>query len=287
MIKKLLAFGCSNTFGSECVQDGDHVNPENVFHSYPKFLSDMLGCTEYTNHAFPGKSNGDIAHDIYKFVGYELNKYPERAQEIFVVVGWSEANRYPFWFNIDGSALKEKTITEYILLSIFNPDLFKTFGHTHEQPVISDVKDILRKYPFAEQFMRGVMLYFFNSPSLLTYNLLIKAGISNFLENHSIKFITFPTLASTPVVQDSAFLGDKDPRVQEQILLNKQYNVLEWKPAEWPNQTPGGGDWTHNFNMFTKFTRYGISKAQGHLKPAAHLKLAEFLYTEIKKNNII
>ena len=285
MIKKLLAFGCSNTFGAECVQDGDHTHPDNVNHCYPKFLADMLGCTAYHNYAYPGKSNGDIAYRLYQYIGHELKANPDQAHELFVVVGWTEANRFPFWFNIEGSALKEQIITEYIALGLFNREAFNAFNHK-EPPSIKQARDVITRYPFAEQFVRGAMLHFFNTPSLIMYNLLIKAGVSNFLEKHKIKFITLPTLASSSINANLDHLGDLDPHVQEQLLLAGKHNILEYKHAEYPNQD-GMGDWSYNFNMFATFGKYGVSKAHGHLKPVAHHKLAEYLYNEIKQREII
>jgi len=285
MIKKLLAFGCSNTFGSECVQDGDHTHPDNVNHCYPKFLADMLGCKQYHNYAYPGKSNGDIAMQVYQYVDYHLNLNPDLAHELFVVIGWTEANRFPFWFNIEGYALQEQIITEYIALGIFNKEVFKNFNHK-EPKIIQQTKDIISKYPFADQFVRGAMLYLFNTPSLIMYNLLIKAGVSNFLEKHKIKFITLPTLPSSSINVNLDHLGDRDPHVQEQLLLAGKHNILEFKHAEYPNQD-GMGDWSYNFNMFATFGKYGVSKVEGHLKPVAHHKLAEYLHNEMKQRGII
>jgi len=287
MIKKLLAFGCSNTFGSECIQDGDHISRENVYFSYAKFLADMLGCSEYENYAYPGKSNLYIASDVYKHIGNEVAANNNASQELFVVIGWSEVDRLPFFFHNEGKNPVERTVTEYILHGIYNKELFATFGHGEPQ-TIKEIKSILQRYPFAEQFMKGVMLYLFGSPTLHTNAVLLKAGVSNFLLRHNIKFLTFPTLVSLPSINESTALGEKDPRHLEQtILCSCKNNIPEWRHAETVYEAYMGSDFAINFNMFEKFKEYGVSKVQGHLKPAAHMKLAEFLFNEIKSRGIV
>lgn len=287
MIKKLIAFGCSNTFGSECIQDGDHTSKENIFFSYANFLSNFLGCTEYENYAYPGKSNLQISCDVFNVVTREIKNNKDFAQNVFIVIGWSEVDRLPFYFHNDGKNVQERVITEYMLHGIYNKEFFATFGHG-EPHASRDVKGVLQRYPFAEQFMRGAMLYLFGSPTLHINSVLMKAGVSNFLLRSNIKFLTFPTLVSFPTITEPSLLGDRDARILEQnILYCYNNNIAEWRPAENINESYKGSNYAINFNMFEQFAKFGVSKVQGHLKPAAHLKLAEFLYNEIKLRNIV
>ena len=132
------------------------------------------------------------------------------------------------------------------------------------------------------------MLYLFGSPTLHLNSILIKAGVSNFLQKHNIKFLTFPTLQSFPALNDADILGENDPRYLEQTLLcSCKNNIPEWRPAETIYDAFRGSDFAINFNMFDSFKKYGVSKVQGHLKPAAHMKLAEFLFNEIKSRQIV
>jgi len=67
MVDTLVAFGCSNTYGNEALESGK-TTPDNIYHAYPYFLSQMLNIPNYKNYALSGSSNVAIGMKVADFI---------------------------------------------------------------------------------------------------------------------------------------------------------------------------------------------------------------------------
>ena len=259
MIDTLVAFGCSNTFGAESIEDFDHNNPDNINHSYAKRLADLLQCKNYYNLAQNGLSNFEITRRIFKELPDIIRKHD--ADKIFVIVGWTDY------------------ICEYPLLCKFFPKQFPLTDKERDAQPGKDIDTIIKQYPFMEQFLLGIMNYLFRTPSFYIMNTYAKLAAENYLIKNNLKFLTFPTLRSHTIT--GTLLNYLDPErdktfLNSEKILNKKNNIFEHDEE---------GD--YKFSALCSFEQYGISKSGGHLKAAAHEELAKYLYGEIKDRDIL
>lgn len=156
---KLVAFGCSHTFGSESFNPGDHYSDDCIYGAYPYFLSEQLGIPVYINKARPGASNLEIAH---KVIDYTINN--DCTNTIFII-GWSSDTRFPIM----------------------------------QKRKYNTIKLIRNRFLFTKQtkqfdlFHDFMSLYFFDTPLNTTFNALVKLCTSVILEKQNVTYLTLPT----------------------------------------------------------------------------------------------
>ena len=281
MIDTLVAFGCSNTFGAESIEDFDHNNPDNINHSYAKRLADLLQCKNYYNLAQNGLSNFEITRRIFKELPDIIRKHD--ADKIFVIVGWTDYNRLRLYLKhiipFKEAFRQVIDICEYPLLCKFFPKQFPLTDKERDAQPGKDIDTIIKQYPFMEQFLLGIMNYLFRTPSFYIMNTYAKLAAENYLIKNNLKFLTFPTLRSHTIT--GTLLNYLDPErdktfLNSEKILNKKNNIFEHDEE---------GD--YKFSALCSFEQYGISKSGGHLKAAAHEELAKYLYGEIKDRDIL
>jgi len=281
MIDTLIAFGCSNTFGAESIDDFDHNNPDNINHSYAKYLSDSLQCKNYYNLAQNGLSNFEITRRIFKELPDIIKKHD--AEKIFVIVGWTDYNRLRLYLKhiipFKEAFRQIIDICEYPLLCKFFPKQFKPIDTEVMRDIGFDVDTVIKQYPFMEQFLLGVMNYLFRTPSFYIMNTYAKLAAENYLLKENLKFLTLPTLRSHTI--SGTILNHLDPErdktfINSEKILNKKNNIFEHDE-----------EGVYKFSALESFKQYGISKSGGHLRAAAHEELAKYLYSEIKDRGIL
>lgn len=97
MKKMLYANGDSMLFGMECLDHGSKLE-ENKQLSFPKHISNALGCTEYVNNSHNGATN----EFIFKTTLSDLQKFEDgglKPQDTFVVIGITSLHR----IEVDGA----------------------------------------------------------------------------------------------------------------------------------------------------------------------------------------
>jgi hypothetical protein len=162
MIETLVAFGCSNTYGSETIDAGDTTNPKNIYHAYPYFLSQKFSVPiNYINLARVSASNLEIAYKVYNYI-IELVK--QKRKNVFIVIGWSGDERFPLFKKGEFGTMRPKT---------------KPLNLWQENTTA--LNSIFR-------------LFFFETPISTFLNALIRVGISLLLERYEIPYITIPTI---------------------------------------------------------------------------------------------
>jgi hypothetical protein len=276
MIDTLIAFGCSNTFGAESIEDFDHNNPDNINHSYAKYLSDLLECKNYYNLAENGISNSEITKRIFKELPDMIKKHD--SEKILVIVGWTDYNRIRLYLKhiipFKEAFRQIIDICEYPLLCKFFPNQFKRTDNE-----ACDIGVIIKQYPFMEQFLLGMMNYLFRTPSFYIMNTYAKLAAENYLIKNNLKFLTFPTLRSHTI--NDTTLNYIDPErdktfINSEKILSHKNNIFEYD-----------NEGNYKFSALDNFKQHGISKSGGHLKSSAHEALAKYLYSEIKDRDIL
>lgn len=178
MIDTLIAFGCSNTYGTEAlVKNDDGIKDKSINnqYAYPKYLADRIGCS-YKNLASPGISNIEIASKVMEAVqSPEFSAYADP----FIIIGWTEDERIP----VISKKNKHFTIGTGDLSYLLEKD------HTLKVPYIFSKKE------FDEQFVLNIMEHIYASPFYNKMNFFIKYAVINYLQQNNIKFFTFPTLS--------------------------------------------------------------------------------------------
>lgn len=103
--KRLVTFGCSNTYGHglpDCVDNALNFGPKPSKFAWPNHLARSLGIETIENCAVPGSSNKQIARLILA--------YPFEKTDL-VVVGWSFIERdCIFKFTTDDSILHKQNV---------------------------------------------------------------------------------------------------------------------------------------------------------------------------------
>jgi hypothetical protein len=171
----LLAFGCSNTYGTESIIDYDKGIEDrtiNKQYAYPKFIADNLSC-KYKNYGKPGNSNVGIARKIIEIV--ESEKFKEYATPL-IIVGWTEDERVPL----------KVADTKDIIFSKSTAIL------TIEQALYNNTTDIIST-DFAVDLMEKLL----PTQGMRDMNFFIKYAISSYLKNKNIHYLTFPTATYT------------------------------------------------------------------------------------------
>jgi len=250
MVNTLVAFGCSNTFGSESIAANDNNNPQNIYHSYTYFLSKKLNIPNYLNYAWPGHSNLEIAYTVFKYI------FNNDCKNIFIVIGWTGDNRFAFYYDGKHHSVKlrkQNNIIEQKLQSILDRGCtnIKIRDMMIDQLHESSYK-FSQKYQWKDDilflFTNLLTSYFFNTQLCTTLNIAIKFGITAILEKLNIKYITLPTILYTD-----------HPSYQ---LLNSQNNIFAYK----------NGTITFDYNNFRH------ARKTGHLASHEHEQVALWIY---------
>jgi hypothetical protein len=112
---KLFASGCSFTWGGELIKTlhdehgailDEHnqsaLNKHRLNITWPKHLSDMLGCTEFHNHSMGCGSNARIVRKTLDFFVPKVLA-GEDMSEWTVAIQWTEPSRFEFFDNESSS----------------------------------------------------------------------------------------------------------------------------------------------------------------------------------------
>jgi len=254
MFDLIVIGGDSNSYGAECVADGDNINQKNIDLAYGKYIQDELNITQYVNLAYPGLSNIKIFDKVSNY----LNNLTVNYHKVLVVIGWSEPKRISM--NIAGT---EYNMSEFIINSIaadkwVNPDHKKMY-------------ESIKQMPFVDNFLKGVSSYIFTSEYFLYQDMLIRLSMDTFLKNKGVKYFTFPAM------EEEKF--SKYKSLRNTFTKNNLFTYNKGQVKDFTFET--------KFNMFDMFSKYGRSTINYHLKTEAHKELAKFIISEMKKRNII
>jgi len=249
-IKKLVIFGCSFSYGSELYSEEDVDNEKTKNLAYGKFLSEKLNC-EYINNALPGASNFEISRRVVNYLLKDNNK-----NNSLYIIGWTDHNRFSFIPNKGLSILDSK-------FTFSEPLSFSSYAVTKHEYNSSNknfnISSYLLKLANMEIFASFFNKYIFNSGYYYELNYINRINISSLLEQHKVKYLTFPSL---PL--DYFYMKHK-----YENFLNKNNNLLE-----------------DNFNFFNEYKHYGIHKG-GHIKKEGHIDFAKFLYKKLISDGIV
>jgi hypothetical protein len=115
MKKILYACGDSFMYGMECLGDMDK-SKENKELAFPKYLSDMMGCSQYINNSLCGATN----EFIFRKTVLDLDKFEKdgvNPQDVFVVIGITSLHRV----EIDGDRFYEPIDQDFVKASYTLP----------------------------------------------------------------------------------------------------------------------------------------------------------------------
>ncbi len=282
MIDTLVAFGCSNTQGDEAVANSNIgiEKEQNIYYAYPFFLSKKLSCSNYYNFARVGSSNHEIAACILN----NINNFDPL--KTFIVIGWTDNNRIP----VTTYTTKSYKILQklYGSLSLLNRlkyrEIYKQQISNTETEVVTLSKGIVRiiyaklfgiknlknheKYSyettfkpfFSDNFITGVAKHIFNTQVNDQANDLYKIAVERVLHERSFKYLMLTTLGT----QDYPFSS----------YFSKNYFM--WEKYD---------DYVSIIHEYG--SKYGMAESGVHMKALAHSKLADFLYSEILRRNIL
>jgi hypothetical protein len=165
MINVVVAFGCSNTYGSETIKVRDTRNPNNVFNAFPFLISQKInGEINHKNCARVGASNFEIAMRV---VNYVLEIQKQKDETPFIVIGWSGDDRFPLWVKNEFNTLRPNAKQ-----------------HSFDKADIADIA-----------FTGFCFRNFFFDTCLNTFlNAFVKLGTSLLLDRYKIPYITVPTI---------------------------------------------------------------------------------------------
>lgn len=254
MFDLIVVGGDSNSYGAECVADGDNINPKNIDLAYGKYIQTTLNITRYVNLAYPGLNNIKIFDKVTSY----LNNLTLDPDKVLVVIGWSEPKRISM--SIAGT---DYNMSEFIINSIatdtwVNPDHKKMY-------------ECIKQMPFIDDFLKGISSYIFSSDYFLYQDMLIRLSMDSYLKEKKFKYFTFPAMEETKFNRYSS-LRD---------MFSKN-NLFTYNKGQVKNFT-----FETKFNMFDMFSKYGRSTVNYHLKTEAHKKLAEYIIEEMIKRKII
>lgn len=176
---KLYANGCSFTWGGELIKavhdrDGhildetneSDINKHRLNITWPKHLSDLMGCTEFHNQAMGCGSNPRIVRKTLDFFIEKINNNEDMSDWV-AVIQWTEPSRFEFFDEANNSWVIAK---HDVILSE------KSFD-----------TDYLRKY--VEDYYKHNNQIVFGSQ---LFSQLVALG--NFFKQHNIKYV-FTTIA--------------------------------------------------------------------------------------------
>lgn len=282
MIDTLAAFGCSHTQGDESISDNNiGVNKEeNIYHAYPYFLSKLLQCKTYLNFARVGSSNHEIARSVIKQVE------TLSPQHCFLVIGWTDNNRSPvvtytpksykilrklyetlsplkrlqyykrYKQQICPVDTKEVTISKGVI-RIIHAKLFgianlkKHEKYTYEKNI--------QPY-FNDDFITGFEKHIFNTAINSDANNMYILAVEHILQSKGFNYLMFKTMGEYEHQYNNYF--------------SKRY--YHWEKTE------------NYLSIIHEYgSKYGIADSGVHMKALAHKKLADFLYTEIYRRELL
>lgn len=172
---KLFASGCSFTWGGELIkvlhdEDGNILDENNTCElnqyrlsiTWPKHLSDKLGCSEFHNHSMGCGSNARIVRKTLDFfLPKILNN--EDLSDWVVAIQWTEPSRFEFYDEIS----KSWAIAKYDVA------LFEK----HRNTDVDDKQNILHYYSYNNDIVWGQQ--FFTQINAL----------GNFFKAHGIRYV--------------------------------------------------------------------------------------------------
>ncbi len=246
----LIAFGCSNTKGTESIVDYDEgINDTSLNHdtAYPKYLADALGYT-YENYAENGISNQEISSKVFEITD-------TRKTNIFVVIGWTDDNRIAISKEPQKSSFTKTSNCCTINSSLVAAHIKHRLGHSlipRERDNINYTRNI------SFETIAGLSEHIFSTQGFCDTNFFIKYATTLHLERYKIPFLTLPTIYT--------------PYDVKYNYLHRKYNIT--------NHDENG---QIIFNMLDMYKQYGISSSGVHLKANAHKQLAYFLHDYVRK----
>jgi hypothetical protein len=281
MVDTLVAFGCSNTHGDEAVADKNiGVDKEkNIFFAYPFFLSKKLGCKTYHNYARVGASNHEIATTIIS----HIDKYTPA--KTFIIIGWTDNNRAPVLSYTKRSykILQKLFMTLPALKKLKYYSKYKNLISPNNTKIVTLSKGVVRiiyaklfgisqlkdheKYAyetnikpyFKDEFVTGFANHIFNTHINDESNDLYRIAIERILNQKGFKYLMLTTMSTQQPY--SCFFSNC------YYLWKKTSNYISI---------------IHEYG-----SKYGMAESGVHMKTLAHRKLADFLYTEIKRRDIL
>lgn len=259
MIDTLVAFGCSNTFGSEVFGPND-IRPESIYYAYPYYLSQKLNLPNYYNFAKYGASNFAIS---IKVLNYIFNN-KDRHKNIFVVIGWSGDNRFTLVDRKNEEfTVYAPTINDNIEMLIDSqPDSKFINKKTFIEYVLS-YYSLYCKYPkqrFFIPLLRDLFIYyFFNTHIIIFLNAMVKYNTVQLLQHFNISYITIPT-----ILYYNHPLYELLPQHNNISCYDKNEKVI--------------------FEMAEKYSKYKEPNTT-HINKHGHLKFAEEIYEYIQEYN--
>lgn len=275
MIDTLVAFGCSNTFGTDIFSN--KRAPESVYHAYPAVIAKKLELPNYLNYARAGMSNLEIS---MKAVDYILEN-KDKHKNIFVVIGWSGDSRLPLkecpnhdvtanTASMDGLVAKLKSIHKLFtfcrrshiaeLSAMIN--VINIFIKKAGEKMNTGKKDLSVARRLSPCGILGCLLsvYFFETKFSWFLSDIVKFGTTQLLQYYNIPYLTLPTL---PYHDHELYR-----------LLPKRNNILGYDD-----------DGNLIFDMHEKYNDHLANPH--HLNKEGHHLLAEFLYQHIITHNLI
>ena len=213
MNKKILAGGCSFTFGNELSDDDNGKTPS--VNAWPALLAKQNDA-EYTSVAKPGAGNSAIARRIFEYIS--SNPY----DNLFVTVMWSFTSRYDWamprhrvlensrWTNITPWDTSDQQGTVFKTLSTSEPKLEHRKRQRQEvkETGVGAFADALYKYA-ANQYHE----------TYLSWKSIV--WLQNLLEKKKIPFMF--TLAD-----NSLFYNELKPLSEIDGLLSGLYNEIDF-----------------------------------------------------------
>lgn len=255
MIKKIIAFGCSNTYGTEsqAIEDKNIDVTINPNFAYPKFLANLLNC-DWKNYGVPGVCNQIIARNVLQ----EIQRIPESTySDILILIGWTNDNRLSVLKKNFAGLFHEKVFKNKKIDSILND---KTYYQTlrrsaYKLGIFSGTNTRTFK-----DFASDIFLYYFQSLSHVKVNFYTKYATHKFLEERKLKYIAFPT---NPYLNDSDYIN----------LMSK--NFIQRYDSE------------GNIIFSLLDTFHKLASNARHLSEQGHKDFAYYLNSELKNRNIL
>ena len=269
----LIAFGCSNTAGTESINDfgeGEQNIANNYNSAYPKFLADKLGY-DYINNAYSGASNQEISSCVFNFINDTEFK---KIYNPFILIGWTDDGRINTLIR-NTSYDSEKMFFNFKNIIDFLPTAKNPCRTLSSASVNASLKILLNKQltemeqlhlsnmaPLTPQFVIDLNQHILNSPGFKETNFFAKYATASLLEQKQIPYLTLPTL-----------WFDYNPKY---FLLNQTCNIL-----------PFDRHGKVTFLPLVKFKEFGLSKIKAHMKEAGHKELAKYLYNYLTDNKLL
>jgi hypothetical protein len=258
MIDTLVAFGCSNTYGSEVFGIKDN-RPESIYYAYSYYLSQRLGLSGYQNYAKPDASNFDIGMSVIDFV---LNN-KQQHNKIFVIIGWTGDNR----FTVVDTCGNEKQIRKP-----HTRNVIKDLYDNNPSSIVKACTRFLREYCltyrtridhwFFFPLFRDLFAYYvFNTKTIIFLNAAIKYCTIQVLRAFNIPYLSLPT-----VLYHNHPLYELSSQKNNIVCYDKDENVV--------------------FEMNEKYKKYKEPNT-AHINRHGHNKFAEELFNYIQEHDLI